>query len=145
MWEIVLVLFVLQRYRSPALAGVTVLFSVVPGLFLGPVVGALLDRQGRVRLMIVDYGTTAILACAIALLSFAHSLPVPLLLGIVTVLSVTNLLSVSGASSLFPLMVPRALWDRVNGFNISTYGLAGILGPALGGLLVAQFQPEAAL
>ena len=54
MWEIVLVLFVLQRYQSPSLAGLTVLLSILPGLAFSPVAGALLDRQGRVRLMILD-------------------------------------------------------------------------------------------
>src|SRR2546423_5310010 len=58
MWEIVLVLFVLQRYRSPSLAGLTVLLSIVPGLALSPVAGALLDRQGRVRLVIFYYALT---------------------------------------------------------------------------------------
>ena len=145
MWEIVLVLFVLQRYRSPALAGLTVLLSVVPGLFFGPIAGALLDRQGRLRLMIVDYVTSAMLSAAIALLSLAHALPVPLLLGIVTVLSLTNILSISGARSLFPLMVPRPLWDRSNGFDTSTYSLTAIVGPAIAGVLVARFDPERAL
>jgi hypothetical protein len=32
MWEIVLVLFVLQRYQSPSLAGLTVLLAILPGL-----------------------------------------------------------------------------------------------------------------
>jgi len=40
------VLFVLQRYQSPSLAGLTVLLSILPGLALSPVAGALLDRQG---------------------------------------------------------------------------------------------------
>src|SRR5947209_19944917 len=69
MWEIVLVLFVLQRYRSPSLAGLTVLLAILPGLALSPVVGALLDRQGRVRLMVIDYALTAVLMAAIVVRS----------------------------------------------------------------------------
>jgi MFS family permease len=57
MWEIVLVLFVLQRYGSPSLTGLTVLLSILPGLALSPLVGALLDRQGRLRLMILEAGS----------------------------------------------------------------------------------------
>jgi MFS family permease len=145
MWEIVLVLFVLQRYGSPSLTGLTVLLSILPGLALSPLVGALLDRQGRLRLMILDYGTTAVLTGAIAVLSLTHKLPVPLLLAIVTVLSVSNILSVTGARSLFPLMVPRPLWDRANGFDTSTYSLTAIVGPAIAGVAVARLGPEAAL
>jgi len=145
MWEIVLVLFVLQRYQSPSLAGLTVLLSILPGLALSPVAGALLDRQGRVRLMILDYAVTAGLAAAIVALSLAHRLPPPVLLMIVTVLGVSNILSITGARSLFPLMLPRALWDRANGLDTSTYSLTAIIGPAIAGVVVARFGPEAAL
>src|SRR2546423_12440598 len=145
MWEIVLVLFVLQRYRSPSLAGLTVLLSIVPGLALSPVAGALLDRQGRVRLMIFDYAVTAGLMAAIATLSLWHRLPPPLLLMIVTVLGASNILSITGARSLFPLMLPRALWDRANGLDTSMYSLTAVVGPAVAGITVARFGPEAAL
>jgi MFS family permease len=145
MWEIVLVLFVLQRYRSPSLAGLTVLLSIVPGLALSPVAGALLDRQGRVRLMIFDYAVTAAIMAAIVALSLGHRLPPPLLLLMVTVLGVSNILSITGARSLFPLMLPRALWDRANGLDTSIYSLTAVIGPAIAGITVARFGPEAAL
>jgi MFS family permease len=145
MWEIVLVLFVLQRYQSPSLAGLTVLLSILPGLALSPVAGALLDRQGRVRLMILDYGVTAGLMATIVALSLGHRLPPPLLLLIVSVLGVSNILSITGARSLFPLMLPRALWDRANGLDTSMYSLTAVIGPAIAGATVAGFGPEAGL
>ena len=144
MWGIVLVLFVLQRYRSPSLAGLTVLLSILPGLVFSPVAGALLDRQGRVRLMILDYAVTAGLTVAIVMLSFAHQLPPPILLLLVSVLGVSNILSITGARSLFPLMLPRHLWDRANGLDSSLYSLTTVMGPAIAGVTVARFGPEAA-
>ena len=145
MWEIVLVLFVLQRYHSPSLAGLTVMLSILPGLALSPVAGALLDRQGRIRLMILDYAVTAVLGATIVTLSLAHRLPPPLLLLIVSVLGVSNILSITGARSLFPLMLPRTLWDRANGLDTSMYSLTAVIGPAMAGVVVARFGPEAAL
>jgi MFS family permease len=145
MWEIVLVLFVLQRYQSPGLAGLTVLLSIFPGLILSPVAGALLDRQGRVRLMILDYALTAGVGALIVALSLGHRLPPPLLLLIVSVLGVSNILSITGARSLFPLMLPRALWNRGNGLDTSMYSLTAVVGPAIAGLVVANFGPEAGL
>jgi MFS family permease len=145
MWEIVLVLFVLQRYQSPSLAGLTVLLSILPGLALSPVAGALLDRQGRIRLMILDYAVTAVLGATIVTLSLGHRLPPPLLLLIVSLLGVSNILSITGARSLFPLMLPRALWDRANGVDTSMYSLTAVIGPAIAGVVVARFGPEAAL
>ena len=77
MWGIILVLFVLQRYQSAGLAGLTVLLSILPGLILSPVAGALLDRQGRIRLMILDYAATAGVGALIVALSLGHRLPPP--------------------------------------------------------------------
>lgn len=145
MWEIVLVLFVLARYRSPALAGVAVLLAALPGLVLSPVAGALLDRQGRVRLMTLDYALSAALATAIVVLSLSHHLPPALLLSLVTILSISNILSITGARSLFPLMLPKGLWDRANGLDTSLYSLVSVIGPAIAGLVVARFGPEAGL
>src|SRR5260370_23179362 len=145
MWEIVLVLFVLQRYQSPSLAGLTVLLAILPGLALSPVAGALLDRQGRVRLMSLAYGVTAGLMATIVVLSLGHRLPPPLLLLIVSVLGVSNILSITGARSLFPLMLPRALWDRANGLDTAMYSLTAVVGPAIAGIVVARFGPEAGL
>src|SRR5256886_15627791 len=145
MWEIVLGLFVLERYQSAGLAGLTVLLSILPGLVLGPVAGALLDRQGRIRLMILDYAVTAGVGALIVALSLGHRLPPPLLLLIVTVLGVSHILSITGARSLFPLMLPRALWDRANGLDTSMYSLTAVVGPAIAGLVVAKFGPGAGL
>jgi MFS family permease len=145
MWEIVLVLFVLARYRSPSLAGLTVLVAILPGLALSPVVGALLDRQGRVRLMVIDYALTAALMATFVALSLNHRLPPALLLALVAVLAVSNIMSITGARSLFPLMLPRTLWDRANGLDTSSYSLMAIVGPAMAGLVVARFGPEAGL
>jgi MFS family permease len=145
MWEIVLVLFVLQRYQSPSLAGLTVLLAILPGLALSPVAGALLDRQGRLRLMILDYAVTAALMATVVALSLGHRLPPPLLLLIVSVLGVSNILSITGARSLFPLMLPRELWDRANGLDTSMYSLTAVVGPAVAGIVVARFGPEAGL
>lgn len=145
MWEIVLVLFVLQRYQSPSLAGLTLLLSILPGLALSPVAGALLDRQGRIRLMILDYSVTAVLGGTIVTLSLGHRLPPTLLLLLVSLLGVSNILSITGARSLFPLMLPRALWDRANGVDTSMYSATAVIGPAIAGIVVARFGPEAGL
>src|SRR5207245_213261 len=77
--------------------------------------------------------------------SVNHRLPPALLLALVMVLAVSNILSITGARSLFPLMLPRTLWDRANGLDTSSYALMAIIGPAIAALVVARFSPEAGL
>lgn len=136
MWNIALILFVLERYHSPALAGVTVFLSVAPGLIVSPLAGALLDRKGRVRLILLDYSVAAVMMLLIAALALGGSLPPILLLLIVAVGSLTGPLSASGVRSLFPLLIPRDLWDRANAIDSASQALSAVLGPALAGALV---------
>ena len=51
MVSIAIVLFTLTEYGSPALAGLVTLASILPGLLVAPIAGALLDRHGRMRLV----------------------------------------------------------------------------------------------
>ena len=66
MQALVLVLFVLQRFHSPPLAGLVVFASLVPGILLSPVAGALLDRHRRMLLIKLDYALAALALGAIA-------------------------------------------------------------------------------
>src|SRR5437879_9140414 len=106
MTYVALVLFVLQRYHSPQLAGATAFMAALPGIVVSPVAGALLDRNGRARLVTFDYVLAAAALGSIAGLSALHQLPSPGLLTIVAVASLTNPLSWAGARSLFPILAP---------------------------------------
>ncbi|MDQ6847927.1 MAG: MFS transporter [Candidatus Dormibacteraeota bacterium] len=145
MQALILVLFVLHRFGSPQLAGVTVFLSVVPGLLLSPLAGALLDRYRRMLLINADYAIAALSLVAIGALNASGHLPVGLLLGIVAVSSLTNPLSNSGTRSLFPIMVPSPLWERANAVDSGGYVVASIAGPAVAGLLVGVAAVEVAL
>jgi MFS family permease len=145
MWEIGVVLFAIQRYHSPTVAGLGVFLLVFPGLATSPLSGALLDRFGRTRLMSVDFTVAIVCLTAIVVLAVSDHLPVWLLLLILAAGSTTSSLSFSGTRSLFPLMVPTELWDRANGADSLCYGLAQIAGPGLAGVLTAAFGGTAAL
>ena len=137
MYQVLLVLFVLAIYHSPSLSGLVVLVSLIPGIVLSPIAGALLDRRGRVLLMGVDYLVAGLSVTSVMTLSLLHALSVPLLFVIVGCGSVTQPLSAVGSRSLLPAIVPRHLWDRANGLDSTTYVIAAVLGPAAAGLGVA--------
>ena len=142
---VALVLFVLQRYHSPELAGWTAFTAALPGVVVSPVAGALLDRFGRARLVVLDYVVAAGSLGLIASLSALHLLAAPALLGIVAVASLTNPLSWAGARSLFPIIAPRHLWERANGLDSSGHVIATLLASPLAGTLVGLLGGEWAL
>jgi MFS family permease len=144
MWQLALVLFVLQRYGSASLAGISVFLAIAPGVIVSPLAGALLDRYGRVRLMVSDYTASAIALTGIVVLANLHA-PLPAILALVVFSSLMNPLGTSGSRSLFPLVIPSHLWDRANAVDSMFYMVTTVLGPPLAGAIVAFYSPEAAI
>jgi MFS family permease len=136
MLGVAIVLFALDRFQSPALAGIVTFVSVAPGLLLSPIAGALLDRHGRVRLIIVDQLIAASSLVLLAALAVTGVLTAPLLLVIATITGLTSPLSAVGLRTLFPIIVPRRLWERVNAVDSNGYVVATLLGPPAAGLLI---------
>jgi MFS family permease len=136
MVAIALVLFTLAEYRSPLLTGIVALAGTLPGLVVSPIAGALLDRHGRMRLIRLDYVVALAALALIASLSLLHALPAWLLVLIAAVSSLTAILSQTGLRSLFPVIVPEHLWERVNAVDSNGYVIATILGPPVAAGLV---------
>jgi len=134
---VALVLFTLDRFGSPAFAGLVTFASIFPGLLISPIAGALLDRHGRIRLVLLDYLVALAAMAAIGLLGLADALPGWLLLVIAVIGSLTSILSHVGLRSLFPILVPEPLWERVNAVDSNGYVVATIVGPPIAAILVA--------
>lgn len=145
MVSVAIVLFTLTEYRSPEIAGLVTFVSIAPGLLVSPIAGALLDRHGRSRLIVIDYVVAFASLGLIGALALAHELPVWLLLLIAAVSSLTQPLSATGLRSLFPIITPPHLWERVNAVDSMGYVVATIVGPPLAGVLVGLFGGPMAL
>ena len=142
---VALVLFTLDRYGSPAFAGLVTFASVFPGLLISPIAGALLDRHGRIRLVLLDYVVALAAMVAIGMLAMLDLLPGGVLLAVAVIGSLTSILSHVGLRSLFPILVPEPLWERVNALDSNGYVVATILGPPIAAALVAFLGGAVAL
>jgi MFS family permease len=142
---VALVLFTLERFGSAPFAGLVTFASVFPGLLIAPIAGALLDRHGRIRLVLLDYVVALGAMALIAGLAILDVLPGWLLVIIAIVSSLTSILSHVGLRSLFPIMVPEPLWERVNAVDSNGYVVATIVGPPIAAALVGLFGGPVAL
>ena len=131
------VLFVLEHFGSPALAGLVLLSAGLSWIIAAPVAGALLDRYGRVRLIVLDYGVAVVTTVLVPALWALGLLPAWLLPVLVFLSGLSLPLSASGARSLLPMLLPRELWDRSNALDSATFRAASITAPVLAGSLVA--------
>ena len=108
MFGVAIVLFTLDRFDSPALAGIVTFASVGPGLIVSPIAGALLDRHGRARLIVIDQLVGAASLILIAGLALGDALTPVILILVTAVAGLTAPLSSVGLRTLFPLLVPEA-------------------------------------
>jgi len=139
------VLFVLDRWHSPVLSGTVVLVAIIPGLLVSPIAGAILDRGARVPLIVLDFAVSAGSLVLVVVLGSTGVLQPWLLTLIVGIASLTLPLSNSGTRSLFPLIVPRTMWDRANALDSGAYVVATVVGPGLAGVIVALIGSTHAL
>ena len=145
MVSVAIVLFTLDRYGSAAFTGLVTFASIFPGLLISPLAGALLDRHGRIRLVILDFVVALAAMALIGGLALVDALPGAVLLVIALVSSLTAILSHVGLRSLFPILVPEHLWERVNAVDSNGYVVAIILGPPAAAGMVALFGGPVAL
>jgi MFS family permease len=145
MFSVLLVLFVLETRHSASLSGIVVVCSQVPGIIVSPIAGALLDRGSRLSLMVLDYVVASTCITLIGVLSLFHGPPTSALIVIVSLGALTAPLSRVGGRSLWPVIVPRSLWDRSNAADSGVFVVANVLGPAVAGVAVALVGPRVAL
>ena len=146
MFTVAMVLFALQRFHSPTVAGVVVFASILPGIAVSPLAGALLDRIGRAPLIMVDFSIAATANALVVALGYLGILNPGLLIAIAALSSLTYPLSGAGIRTLFPLIVPRHLWDRANAVDSVTYVVAAVIGAPLAGIIAGLIgRPQAVI
>jgi MFS family permease len=145
MTSVAVILFSLDHYGSPALTGVVTFASLFPSVIASPFAGALLDRHGRARLVILDYLLAGAALALVAVLAALDALPPLALIVIVALAALTNPLSNSGVRTLLPVLVPERLWPRVNAMDVNSFVLAQLVGPPLAGAVTQVAGPVAAL
>ena len=145
MFSVGVVLLVLHRTGSAALAGATVAAVTLPSLVTGPVLGAWLDRAGdrRRQAMILDQVLAATSLVGIVLL--AGNAPDWTVPAVALVAGITWPLSFGGFTSLIPVIVPDELLAQANALEATSFNLAIIAGPALAGTISAVWSPAASL
>ncbi|MDB5320349.1 MAG: transporter [Phycisphaerales bacterium] len=117
------------------LAGV----QVIPLIFLALPAGVIADRVDRRRLVQVTAFLNALCSLGLALLSYrAGSLPWMVLLVGVSAAILT--IGRPARSAILPRLVPPAAFANAITWNSSIFQISAMLGPALGGLLIARSE-----
>jgi DHA3 family macrolide efflux protein-like MFS transporter len=125
-----------------ALAG---LMAYVPMVFLGPFAGALVDRWNRRRVMIFADTSIAAATAVLAILFAIGRAHVPLVYGVLFVRAVGGAFHWPAMQAATTLMVPEEQLARVAGLNQTLRGLAMVLSPPLGAVLLELLHVQGIL
>lgn len=129
---------VYQLTGDPLALGAIGLARVVPVLVLGVFGGMFADVVDRRRMLL---GTqTAMMLCSLGLFYLTHAglVTMPLLYAFCIAAGTATALANPARQSLIPTLVPEASLARALGLSVSSWQLATVLGPTLGGILLAS-------
>ncbi|MEU4394937.1 MFS transporter [Kribbella sp. NPDC023855] len=138
-----LVLLVLERTDSAALAGLTGAAYALPAVVTGPLLGAWLDRTRyrRTALAANQAVLGAVMLSMLAVVGHTAHWVTPVL----AALAGTTLPLVSGGfTSMLPILLPSERLPRANSLEAASFGMAAITGPAAAATLAAAVSAEAA-
>lgn len=130
------VLIVTVLDATPVEISILSALSVVPYLFLGLIVGALMDRWRRQRTLVITSIGRAIALASVAILFLLDALTIWSLGVVILALGVLTLFADSAAQPFLPHVVPRGSLVMANARLGQSETVAATAGPALGGALL---------
>ncbi len=106
--------------------------------------GAMADRMDRRTLLLLDQIGLVMVAGALAAVSFAGDPSIPVLYILAALLAGVSALQNVVRSAIVPTLVRRELMRSALAFNYGLYQLTMVIGPGLGGLIIALWGVGAA-
>ncbi|MBL7063085.1 MAG: MFS transporter [Anaerolineae bacterium] len=140
--QFALVWWLTQLTGSATVLAMATMMWVIPQVFLGPIVGAYVDRLNRRVVMIVADSLIALVALWLAYLFWADTMQVWHVYAALLVRAIGGLFHWSTMQASTSLMVPDEHLTRVAGLNQTMQGALNVIGPPLGALLLAVLPFE---
>ena len=110
----------------------------IPAFLLGPVAGVLVDRWPRHRLLVVTQALAMLQSSLLAILTFTHLITVGHILVLIAFQGLINAFDIPARQAFVVEMVEdKADLSNAIALNSSMFNLARLIGPALGGILIA--------
>jgi MFS family permease len=135
MTPVAVVLLVLDRGESAAVAGITAGAIALPGLASGPVLGAWLDRaERRSRVIAAEQALGAAGLASLALL--VGHVPAAATVALAAATGVLQPLSTGGMTSVLTGYAEEGFLPRATSREAASFGAANVAGPLLAAILV---------
>ena len=135
-----LVWWITEKTGSATVLAVATLLSMLPGILLGPLIGALVDRWNRRIVMLMADGIIALASLWLAYLFWTESLEIWQFYVVLVIRAVGGAFHWPANQASISLMVPQKHLPRIGGLNQTIGGAVNIIAPPIGALLL-QIMP----
>ena len=133
-----------ERTNNPFDLGLVGLAMVLPVLLLAVPAGHAADRYPKKSLILASQALMALASLALVALSVKRG-PIPLIYGALFAAGVAHAVSMPARWSILRQLVPDHLVGQAITWNSSGWQVASVVGPAVGGLLLARTRLPAAV
>jgi MFS family permease len=137
--------WVYQTTGSVTKFSIVILFTVLPGIVLSPVVGTLVDMWDRRWLMILSNVGAALSVLLVAGLFYANMLRFWHICFLAGATSLSNAVLSPALTASISLIVPKKHFGRASGMSQFGEATSQIIAPLLGGLLITIIKIEGIL
>ena len=135
--QLALVWWITEKTRSASVLAASMFLALAPQVLFGPLIGALVDRWDRKKVMMIADGSAALASAALAALFAAGAPSVPAVLLALLARGVAEAFHAPAMQASTTLMVPPELFTRIQGVNQALQGTSIVFSAPLGALLYA--------
>jgi len=128
----------MDEQQASFMLGVLGLTQFVPFLILTPLAGVVADRMDRRFVAATATAVDLLIAVALAIANAQQVLTLPLLFALAALYGAARVFIGPSLSAIVPNVVPAALLPKAIAFSSVAWQSAAVLGPALGGFLLAR-------
>ena len=125
-----------DRTGSALVLGLVGLVQVIPLFILSLPAGHIADRFNRKRIVIIALMVLALASVGLTVLSYMHG-PLLLIYGCLLLMGAATAFNGPASSTLVTQAVPEHAYQSAATWSSSSWQLASVIGPALGGILIA--------
>lgn len=133
MWQ------VWELTHRPVMLGYVGLAEGIPFIAASLASGHLVDRREKKRLILAALLGALVCSAGLAIVSRSPAPSVLAIYGLIGLSALFSSIELPASSTYLQIIVPREIFSKAAAWNLTTYVSATILGPILGGFLVAHY------
>ena len=141
--QMAIIFYLTEKTGSAMVLSIASLVGFLPYAVFGPMIGVLVDRYDRKRIMIGADLIIAAAGAALAIIALYMELPVWMVMIVLFIRSIGTAFHSPALSAVTPLLVPEEQLTRCAGYSQSLQSISYILSPAAAAFLYSVWELNA--